>query len=414
MSGQDLDQWTIEASAPDGQLNFIQHQPSTQSRLGLKWPEIKLLIIAGIGFCMDAYDLFVINMIVPILILAYYPPGQESIPWGLDGGLLKAAANLGNVVGQIIFGILGDRLGRSYVYGKELVIVMIGVIMVISVPSTPHFSPNAVSAWISGWRFLMGMGIGGDYCMSATIVSDRARLQNRGLLLAIIFSNQGLGNLLGGLAAVVVIAAYKNPVVDGDLHKLDGAWRILQSLTLFPAFGVIYYRFTLVESTRYRVARQLQDASVPPLNAGDMSKDANGVEKQQIVVVVDRPARAVPRIQTGTDQFIEYFSHMQHLRLLLGTCLSWFLIDVTFYGIALNQSAILSAIGFTTDNSTVWSKLMKTATGNLIITSAGFLPGYWLTIALIEIIGRKPIQLIGFCANAVFFAILGARYDTLK
>ncbi|KAK0543556.1 hypothetical protein OC846_006375 [Tilletia horrida] len=267
MSGQDLDQWTIE------------------------WPEIKLLIIAGIGFCMDAYDLFVINMIVPILILAYYPPGQESIPWGLDGGFLKAAANLGNVVGQITFGILGDRLGRSpslildvssYVYGKELVIVMTSVIMVISVPSTPHFSPNAVSAWISGWRFLMGMGIGGDYCMSATIVSDRARLQNRGLLLVIIFSNQGLGNLLGGLAAVVVIAAYRNPFVDGDLHKLDGAWRILQSLTVVPAFGVIYYRFTLVESTRYRVARQLQDASVPPLNAGDMSKDASGVEKQQI------------------------------------------------------------------------------------------------------------------------------------
>ncbi|KAK0542734.1 hypothetical protein OC845_006475 [Tilletia horrida] len=252
MSGQDLDQWTIE------------------------WPEIKLLIIAGIGFCMDAYDLFVINMIVPILILAYYPPGQESIPWGLDGGFLKAAANLGNVVGQITFGILGDRLGRS------LVIVMTSVIMVISVPSTPHFSPNAVSAWISGWRFLMGMGIGGDYCMSATIVSDRARLQNRGLLLVIIFSNQGLGNLLGGLAAVVVIAAYRNPFVDGDLHKLDGAWRILQSLTVVPAFGVIYYRFTLVESTRYRVARQLQDASVPPLDAGDMSKDASGVEKQQI------------------------------------------------------------------------------------------------------------------------------------
>ncbi|KAE8230745.1 hypothetical protein CF326_g4248 [Tilletia indica] len=409
--GADMDHWQAESGdASSNELGLVERKVQ-QTYLGLSWPEAKLLIIAGVGFLMDAYDLFVINMVVPILLLAYYPSGEKHIPWGLDGGVLKAAANIGNVFGQILFGLLGDVIGRSYVYGKELVIVIIAVALMISVPSTPHFSANAITGWITGFRFLMGIGIGGDYPMSATIVADRARLKNRGMLLAIIFSNQGLGNLLGGLAAVVVVAAYKDPVSRGDVHKLDGAWRILQGLSLVPAFGVIYYRFTLVESSRFQRAKELQDSPSSievqsEENSQKDGKDGKVVERAS----VQEKTRAPKKPARG--EFITYFSEWRHLKLLIGTCVTWFLVDITFYGIALNQSAILSAIGFT--RGSTWGKLMKTATGNLIITSAGFLPGYWITIGLVEIIGRKTIQLIGFAGNAVFLAILGAKYDTLK
>ncbi|CAD6908427.1 unnamed protein product [Tilletia controversa] len=408
--GADMDQWAPEPSdnASTGELGLVERKVQ-RTYLGLSWPEVKLLIIAGIGFLMDAYDLFVINMVIPILLLAYYPAGTKHIPWGLDGGVLKAAANIGNVFGQILFGSLGDLLGRSSVYGKELVIVIISVILMISVPSTPHFSGNAITGWITAFRFLMGIGIGGDYPMSAAIVSDRARLKNRGMLLAIIFSNQGLGNLLGGVAAVAVVAAYKGPVSAGDVHKLDGAWRILQGLSLVPAFGVIYYRFTLVESTRFQRARALQDvpSSREEQSEGKSEKEGKVLEQASI----QERNHAAPN-KPGRGEFVTYFSEWRHLRLLIGTCLTWFLVDITFYGIALNQSAILSAIGFT--QGSTWGKLMKTATGNLIITSAGFLPGYWITIGLVEVLGRKTIQLIGFAGNAIFLAILAAHYDTLK
>jgi len=95
--------------------------------------------------------------------------------------------------------------------------------------------------------------------MSASIVSDRAHVNKRGTLLAIIFSNQGWGNLIGAVAAVCVIAAYRGPVEAGDTHKLSGAWRILQGIALIPAFAVLYFRLTLVESTRFTQARQIQD-----------------------------------------------------------------------------------------------------------------------------------------------------------
>lgn len=85
---------------------------------------------------------------------------------------------------------MGDTFGRKFVYGKELIICMVGIILVIALPNTIKGSVN--KAWyLFGMRVLMGIGIGGDYPMSASIVAERSTLKNRGRMLALIFSNQG-------------------------------------------------------------------------------------------------------------------------------------------------------------------------------------------------------------------------------
>lgn len=88
--------------------------------LGLSWGEAKLLIIAGVGFFMDAYDLFITSMLYAMVLMAYYTNPNPStgykapsqLPWGLNGGVFKAAANIGNIAGQLLFGFLGDSLGE--------------------------------------------------------------------------------------------------------------------------------------------------------------------------------------------------------------------------------------------------------------------------------------------------------------
>ncbi|PWN41311.1 putative PHO84-inorganic phosphate permease [Ceraceosorus guamensis] len=423
--GNDLDAYQGASTS----LALVE-KSRARSFLGLSWGEAKLLVIAGVGFFMDAYDLFIINMIYAILLRTYkefkVPQTDRGAPlpnitWGLDGGVLKASANIGNVFGQILFGFLGDTFGRSAVYGKELIIIIVAVIMIISVPD--YLGGVGVTAWMTAFRFIMGIGIGGDYPMSATIVSDRSHAHKRGTLLALIFSNQGWGNLVGAIAAVVVIAAYKGPVTAGDTHKLSGAWRILQGLALIPAFGVLYFRLTLVESTRFTQARQIQDdpellakASAAGVVVGESDSDEELAKKGgDTPIAAENEAVGLKFATVGKkphNEFFEYFSEWRHLRVLLGTILGWFLVDITFYGINLNQSVILQAIGFTTGST--WSKLMKVATGNLIITVAGFLPGYFFTAALIEVVGRKPIQLLGFAMNALFFGILGGKFDEYK
>ena len=112
----------------------------------------------------------------------HYPP--------LLRGLVNAAANIGNIVGQLSFGYLGDVYGRRFVYGNELIIGVFGIILLISLPNS---IPTATlkSAWIFCWRFVLGIGIGGDYPISAAIVAERSHLKRRGQLLGWIFSNQG-------------------------------------------------------------------------------------------------------------------------------------------------------------------------------------------------------------------------------
>ena len=97
---------------------------------------------------------------------------------------------MGNIIGQLSFGYLGDIYGRRVVYGNELIIGIFGLILLISLPNS---IPTATlkSAWIFCWRFVLGIGIGGDYPISAAIVAERSHLKTRGQLLGWIFSNQG-------------------------------------------------------------------------------------------------------------------------------------------------------------------------------------------------------------------------------
>lgn len=63
---------------------------------------------------------------------------------------------------------------------------------------------------------------------------------------------------------------------------------------------------------------------------------------------------------------------------------------------------------------TVGSEILyNTAIGNLIIVLAGAVPGYWVTVATVDTLGRKPIQLGGFIILTVLFIVMGFAYDKL-
>lgn len=65
-----------------------------------------------------------------------------------------------------------------------------GLILIISMPNGAFNSTHKMW-YLFGMRVLLGIGIGGDYPMSASIVAERSTLKNRGRMLALIFSNQG-------------------------------------------------------------------------------------------------------------------------------------------------------------------------------------------------------------------------------
>jgi PHS family inorganic phosphate transporter-like MFS transporter len=101
------------------------------------------------------------------------------------------------------------------------------------------------------------------------------------------------------------------------------------------------------------------------------------------------------------------------LKTLFGATSTWFLLDIAFCGTNLNQSVPLADIGFST-GKTHYDVLMKNAVGNLIIAAAGYVPGYFVTIFLIERLGRRWIQVQGFFICALMFGILAGGYSHLS
>ena len=315
---------------------------------------------------------------------------------------------------------MGDALGRKFVYGKELIIMIVGVILVISLPN--HLTPTRNKFWyLFGMRILMGIGIGGDYPMSAAIVAERSSLRNRGRMLGWIFSNQGWGTLLGSIVTLILLGCFSKALKNGEYGQLDAVWRLQIGLAMVPALITLYFRLTMPESRKYLQSMEissLKASSVDTLSTGNsMRKDAVTGEKE----IQDSPERKVSVVDAHIRQpsagdkwttFFVYFSEWRHLKMLIGTASTWFLVDVAFYGTNLNQSVLLADIGFS-KGTTEYDTLLKNAYGNLIIAAAGYVPGYFLTIAFIEILGRRWIQIQGFLVCALMFGIIAGDYAHL-
>jgi len=132
------------------------------------------------------------------------------------------------------------------------------------------------------------------------------------------------------------------------------------------------------------------------------------------------PDAAITRVQApkaSRRDFWAYFSQWENGKILLGTSYSWFALDIAFYGLGLNSGIILEAIGFGTPVSKgglgAYQNLRNIAVGNLILSVAGLIPGYWVSFLFIDSWGRKPIQLMGFIMLTILFVIMGFGYDKL-
>ncbi|KAI9025000.1 major facilitator superfamily domain-containing protein [Phycomyces nitens] len=360
----------------------------------LNWFTIRTVITSGAGFFTDSYDVFIINLVSPMLGYLYYSAHGNKIPADIEG-ILKGMSSVGTLLGQLFFGFMGDILGRR-IYGFELIIIIIGTINCATSSSTLR----GVSAigFLGFWRLILGLGIGGDYPMSATITSEWSSKGRRGMMMALIFSMQGIGNLAAAIVTLVLLAIFKN-LINDDINNLDYVWRLCIGLGAVPAAATIYLRFTMPESPRYAQNVKKAEENAQAKAECERITQAQGLEPEKKI--------------GHWVEFGRYFRQWRHLRVLLGTALSWFLLDIAFYGTGLNNAYILEAIGYSskpTPYETIWSNTV----GQLIITCLGSVPGYYLSVIFIERWGRKTIQIMGFGVCTVLFAIMAGAYYQLR
>ncbi|KAJ3081154.1 phosphate transporter, partial [Rhizoclosmatium hyalinum] len=220
----------------------------------LGWFHLRSVIVAGTGFFTDAYDIFVISQALPMIYTYYYPDYNVNFKTKYPGGKhldawMKASTSWGNLVGQIGFGILADKLGRKKMYGVELIIMIVCTIG--SCLAAPMYSLSILVV-LSVWRFFLGVGIGGDYPMSAIITSEFANVQSRGFLMASVFAMQGAGILLGGIVYYATLEGMTT-LIQADYRSIDIVWRLGLGIGIIPAIIALYFRLTIPETPRYTV-----------------------------------------------------------------------------------------------------------------------------------------------------------------
>ncbi|KAG2173304.1 hypothetical protein INT43_004678 [Umbelopsis isabellina] len=365
---------------------------------------VKAILVSGVGFLADQYDLQSINILSTIIGYVYYP-GTNTIPT-VPSSLLSASATVGAIAGQLIFGYLADRYGRKRMYGIELMIIIVGTIGAALASNTP--GGVSVVAILCFWRLFQGIGIGADYPMSATIAAEFSNKSRRGMMLAAVFSMQGFGTVGAYIVAIIFLYIFQG-AIDASPAALDHVWRIVVAFGIIPCLAALYYRLTIPESPRYTM-KVLHDK-----NAAERDMNAffntEGVNK---VIDDDDGKYALHKDEQKASwaEFNAYFSQPKNAKHLFGTCVNWFLIDIAVYGLSLNQSTIISKIGYS-GGSTMFEKVAHLIVGNIIVVLAGNLPGYWIAIALIDIVGRRGLQLIGFSMLTVIYVILSAGYNAI-
>ncbi|KAI5122521.1 hypothetical protein M0805_005249 [Coniferiporia weirii] len=386
---------------------------------------VKVFLVAGAGFFTDAYDIFAITIAATMLGFLYGVPNEIGGLKALsprEDLLLKIATPLGSIFGQVLFGWLADKFGRKRMYGFELVIIITGTFSQAVAGQGPAVNVIYV---LFVWRLIMGIGIGGDYPLSAVISSEFAARTTRGRLMTAVFASQGWGNLTASLVSLAVVNSFKDAVLrDGlDERHIDFMWRLLIGLGCIPGAIALYFRFTIPETPRYTmdIERSVKKA------AEDVQRYVMRETHPEIDPDTIYPRADMPR--ASRNDFRTYFGKWENFKVLLGTCTAWFCQDIAFYGLGLNSPVIFNALNVLnapelcnpnnstqivnpTDPATIIGVLHSTSILTLIISVAGLLPGYYASFLLIDKWGRKRIQNMGFAVLTLLFILLGALYNT--
>ncbi len=314
------------------------------------------------GFFTDAYDLFVIGTVAAILKLQWNLSTTQT-SW------VTGSAILGAFVGAFVFGRIADVLGRKTVYVTVAAIMVVGAL-------ASAFAPNLGFLIVA--RFVLGLGIGGDYPVSAVMMSEFSNRRDRGRLVGLVFSMQAVGLIVGPLVGLVLLTS-------GMSSSLT--WRIMLALGAVPAAAVIYLRSRMPESPRFR-------SQVKGESERAASELQSFVEDSSTTLSSSKSDSLLMNLR-------EFLVNPRMILLMLGTAGSWFLFDYAYYGNTLSLPSILAEVS---PNATLVTKLLLT----LALFVAFAVPGYLFAVWKMDKVGHRRLQFIGFAVMALCFLGLAA------
>eukprot|EP00040_Diaphanoeca_grandis_P044567 m.12771 g.12771 ORF g.12771 m.12771 type:complete len:441 (-) comp9439_c0_seq1:217-1539(-) len=262
---------------------------------------------------------------------------------------LLGAVFVGAVLGMVVMGSLGDYLGRLPAMMLSLSLALCGA---LGCALLSWGSAESVFGVLAGCRLLLGVGVGGLYPLSAAKTAEADATKDPDpVKIGWSFFWQTPGAMVPYLVGWAVTAA--------DVHPRM-AFRIVFGLGAIPIIAVLI--------GEYQQMKRL---------------------------------RATPAKPVVKQSYAAKMGHSkQHWKHLIGTGGSWFLFDISYYGTAIFQPKILESIFKTKDLNYAQ---------NLQVAAMG-LPGVILAVLLINKLGLKNMNTLGFFMTAIAFAVLAVMF----
>lgn len=298
----------------------------------------KLLFSAGLSWMFDAMDVGIISFVVAALKSEWSLSSQQV-------GWLTSTTSIGMVFGAALAGFFADKYGR-----KNILLV---TLLIFSAAS-------GLSALAAGFtmlcvfRFIAGVGLGGELPVASTLVSESMPVEERGRAVVLLESFWAVGWILSALIAFFVIPEY--------------GWRMAFVIGALPAFYALYLRRAIEDSPRY-----LKQKKAPKLTFIQRLKSVWSIEHRKTTIML---------------------------------WLLWFTVVFSYYGMFLWLPTVMVGKGFS---------LVQSFQYVLIMTLAQ-LPGYFTAAYFIEKFGRKFVlitYLVFTALSAVWFGYAESTFMLL-
>jgi MFS family permease len=324
----------------------IQAMATIAAPRPMRAEERKVIFASSLGTVFEWYDFYLYGSLAAIIAKQFFS--------GLDAGsafifalLAFAAGFLVRPFGAIVFGRLGDMIGRKYTFLITILIMRLSTFIVGLLPSYATIGVAAPVILVA-LRMLQGLALGGEYGGAATYVAEHAPHGKRGAYTSWIQTTATLGLFL----SLLVILGVRTAV--GEVVFADWGWRIPFVVSVLLLGVSVWIRLSLSESPAFRKMKAEGKTSKAPL-----TESFGQWKNLKIVILALIGLTAGQAVVWYTGQFYALFFLTQQLK-------------------------------------------VDSVTANLLIAAALLLgtPFFLLFGSLSDKIGRKPIIMAG-CLLAV-------------
>ncbi|MGX6443970.1 MFS transporter [Neobacillus sp. K501] len=302
------------------QKNSSQVEVGSGKITGYQW---KTLWASTVGYAMDGLDMMILAFTMP-LIIAYFGINAA------QAGSVSTITLLGSVIGGIVFGVLADKYGRVRVFTWTILIfsVFTGLCAL-----APNLETLAV------FRFLAGLGLGGEFGIGMTLVSEAWPKKYRSRATAVVATGFQFGIVLATLAVLFIAPKF--------------GWQGVFVAGVLPAILAFWSRKNLEEP---EIWVKLKDQNKNKVAVGQL------------------------------------FSSPKVTKTTIGLIIATSVQNFGFYGIMTWMPTMLATeLGVSFNKTTLWT----------VVTIVGMVIGIMVFGVLADKIGRRPSYLIFLFASAI-------------